>query len=74
MLELKEDTNGRNDFLLAPCSKETFEIIYKQEGPPPQLPRKSLHKPLERFGIGPDDIPVAFNIFMNVRFGARWPL
>ena len=29
MMEILEDTNGRNDFLLAPCSPETFQIMYK---------------------------------------------
>ena len=32
MMEIVEDTNGRNDFLLAPCSPETFEIMYNYNG------------------------------------------
>jgi len=28
MMKILEDTNGRNDFLLAPCSPETFKIMY----------------------------------------------
>lgn len=67
MFEIIEDTNGRNDFLLAPCSKETFEIIYKHEGYHPSC-HENLYKNLEPFGILPDDVPVAFNIFMNVHF------
>lgn len=65
MLEILEDTNGRNDFLLAPCSKETFEIIYNHEGYHPSC-HENLYKNLEKYGIGPDDIPVAFNVFMHV--------
>lgn len=65
MLEIIEDTNGKNDILLAPCSKETFEIIYNHEGYHPSC-HENLYTNLEPFGIGPDDIPVAFNIFMNV--------
>lgn len=65
MLEIIEDTNGRNDFLLAPCSRETFEIIYNHKGYHPSC-HENLYTNLEPYGIGPDDIPVAFNVFMNV--------
>lgn len=67
MMKIIEDTNGRNDFLLAPCSPETFEIMYDYEGYHPSC-FENLYKSLEPFGINPDDIPTAFNIFMNVRF------
>lgn len=66
MLEILEDTNGRNDFLLAPCSRETFEIIYNYQGYHPSC-HENLYQNLEPYGIGPDDIPVAFNVFMNVQ-------
>ena len=32
MMRIIEDTNGRNDFLLAPCSPMTFKIMYSHEG------------------------------------------
>ncbi len=67
MIEILEDTNGRNDFLLAPCSPETFKIMYKNEGYHPSC-FENLFTNLEPFGIEPDDIPTAFNIFMNVQF------
>ncbi len=67
MMEILEDTNGRNDFLLAPCSPETFEIMYgKNEYHPSCF--ENLSKNLEKFEIEPDDIPTAFNIFMNVQW------
>lgn len=67
MVEILEDTNGRNDFLLAPCSPETFQIMYgKKEYHPSCF--ENLHTHLEHFGIHRDDIPTAFNIFMNVQF------
>lgn len=67
MMAIKEDTNGRNDFLLAPCSPETFQIMYdKQDYHPSCL--DNLHQNLLKYGIGIDDIPTAFNIFMNVQF------
>ena len=69
MFEIVEDTNGRNDFLLAPCSPETFEIIYGTHEYHPSC-FENLHTNLQRFGIAPDDIPTAFNLFMNVQFAA----
>ncbi len=67
MMEILEDTNGRNDFLLAPCSPETFEVMYDYEGYHPSC-FENLYTSLEKFEIAPDDIPTAFNIFMNVQF------
>lgn len=67
MMEILEDTNGRNDFLLAPCCPETFKIMYKTEKYHPSC-FENLYTNLTQYGIEPDDIPTAFNIFMNVRF------
>ncbi len=67
MMKILEDTNGRNDFLLAPCSPETFTIIYKDKEYHPSC-FENLHTNLSKWDIKPDDIPVAFNIFMNVQF------
>src|SRR5690606_16576132 len=46
MMEIIEDTNGRNDFLLAPCSPETFKIMYNRSeerrvGKECRVPRES---------------------------------
>lgn len=70
MMKIVEDTNGRNDFLLAPCSKETFDIMYDFEGYHPSC-LENLYKSLEPFGLAIDDIPTAFNIFMHVQFGTN---
>lgn len=70
MMQIVEDTNGRNDFLLAPCSKETFEIMYEHTGYHPSC-LDNLAKNLAPMGIEQDDIPTAFNIFMNVQFDER---
>jgi len=67
MMEILEDTNGRNDFLLAPCSPETFQIIYNDHSYHPSC-FENLYTNLEKYGIAPDDVPTAFNIFMNVQF------
>ncbi len=66
MFTILEDRVGRHDFLLTPCSPETFEILYEgHEGYHPSC-LENLTKNLERFGILVDDVPTTFNIFMNV--------
>ena len=67
MMKIIEDTNGRNDFLLAPCSPETFKIMYNNEDYHPSC-FENLYTNLAKFDIEPDEIPTAFNIFMNVQF------
>lgn len=67
MMEIIEDTNGRNDFLLAPCSPETFQIMYNNHEEHPSC-LNNLITNLKKHEIEPDDIPTAFNIFMNVQF------
>lgn len=67
MVKIIEDTNGRNDFLLAPCDRKTFKHFYGIEEYHPSC-FENLYKNLEPYGIQKDDIPTAFNIFMNVVF------
>ena len=67
MMKILEDTNGRNDFLLAPCSPETFKIMYNNPDYHPSC-FENLYTNLKPFYIEPDDVPTAFNIFMNVQF------
>lgn len=67
MMKILKDTNGRNDFLLAPCSPETFQIMYKNPEYHPSC-FENLYTNLRKFDIEPDDVPTAFNIFMNVQF------
>lgn len=65
MLEIKEDTVGRHDFLLTPCSAEMFRIIYGEQ----HVHRGcfgNLAEALQPYGIAPDSIPICFNVFMNV--------
>ncbi|HSN60638.1 MAG TPA: urea carboxylase-associated family protein [Ferruginibacter sp.] len=65
MFEILEDTVGRHDFLLTPCSADTFRIMYGHTQPH-QGCFGNLCKALEPFGIQPDNIPVSFNVFMHV--------
>lgn len=69
MFTIVADDVGRHDFLLTPCSRETFEIIYKNTDPHPSC-FENLWRNLEDFGIAPDSIPTTLNLFMNVEVGA----
>lgn len=65
MFEIIEDTVGRHDFLLTPCSADTFRIIYGHTEPHRGC-LGNLTAALKEYGIGADDIPISFNIFMHV--------
>lgn len=65
MFEIIEDTVGRHDFLLAPCSAEMFRITYGHT----ELHHGcfgNLRNALAEYGIQGDNIPTCFNIFMHV--------
>ncbi len=70
MLTILEDHAPHHDFLLTPCSFDTFRHFY---------PDKPLHRgcfgnlaeALAPYGLAPDAIPTAFNIFMNVNVDAN---
>lgn len=66
MLTILEDSCGRHDFLLTPCSLEMFHKLYHVQGHHPSC-HENLYTNLSRWGILPDDIPTTFNIFMNVQ-------
>lgn len=66
LLEIQADSVGRHDFLLTPCSAEMFRIIYGDEQPHRGC-FGNLAAALAPYGIEADNIPTAFNIFMNVR-------
>jgi uncharacterized protein len=65
MCEIVEDTVGRHDFLLTPCSADTFRIIYGHTQPHRGC-FGNLCAALKDYGISPDAIPISFNIFMHV--------
>jgi uncharacterized protein len=65
MWTIVEDTVGRHDFLLTPCSLDTFRIIYGTSGHHPSC-FENLATALAAFGIPPDTIPTTLNVFMNV--------
>lgn len=65
MFRILDDSVGRHDFLLTPCSQEMFEILYQHQGHHPSC-FENLYRAFEPFGIRPDQIGTTFNIFMNV--------
>ena len=65
MFQIGEDRVRRHDFLLTPCSADTFRILYGHEHPHHGC-QGNLAAALAPYGITPDQIPVTFNVFMNV--------
>jgi uncharacterized protein YcgI (DUF1989 family) len=70
MFEIVEDTCGRHDFTLTPCSKDTFSIIYGETEGRPGC-EGNLAAALAPHGIDVDRIPIAFNVFMHVDVDGR---
>jgi uncharacterized protein YcgI (DUF1989 family) len=67
MVTIVEDTCGRHDFTLTPCSQQTFDLLYPEFGGAPHPScLDNLHFGLAPFGIRKDSIATSFNIFMNV--------
>ena len=70
MLEIVLDSVGVHDFLLTPCSYDTFRHFY-----PDLVPHRgcfgNLAEALAPYGVKPDRIPVAFNCFMHVEIDGR---
>jgi uncharacterized protein YcgI (DUF1989 family) len=67
MATIIEDSCGRHDFLLTPCSQQTFDLLYPElEGAYHPSCFENLSTGLGPFGVGPDQISTTFNIFMNV--------
>ena len=67
MLTVVEDTCGTHDFLLTPCSQQTFDILYPDFGGAPHPSCfANLVGALSPHGVDPDRIGTTLNIFMNV--------
>ncbi len=65
MAKIVEDKVGRHDFLLTPCSKETFSIIYSDKNPHHGC-EGNLLKAFSELGLNLSTMPTTFNVFMNV--------
>lgn len=65
LLSIVADDVGRHDFLLTPCSRDTFRICYDDHDPHRGC-FGNLAEALAPYGVIEDAIPSAFNCFMNV--------
>lgn len=66
MIRIGEDTVGRHDFLLTPCSQQTFDLLYPDhQGYHPSC-MENLTKAFAPRGVTADQIGTTFNAFMNV--------
>lgn len=69
MFTIMEDTCGRHDFTLTPCSKDTFRIIYGENEDRPGC-EGNLATALAAYDVSVDRIPIPFNVFMHVEIDA----
>ncbi len=69
LFSIVRDDVGTHDFLLAPCSRDTWRLCY--DGRHDDVPgcHGNLTTALAPFGIEADMIPTSFNVFMNVEVG-----
>lgn len=65
MFDIVEDTVESHDFLLTPCSKDTFRHFYPNEEPVPGC-HGNLVSAFAEFGIPEHLIGTTFNTFMHV--------
>jgi len=70
LLTIVRDDVGTHDFLLTPCSRETWRLCYG--GRHDDVPGcfGNLADALAPFGVAADAIPTTFNVFMHVRTDA----
>jgi uncharacterized protein YcgI (DUF1989 family) len=66
LLTIAHDDVGVHDFLLTPCSRDTWRLCYG--GDHDDIPGclGNLATALAPYGIPPDAIPTTFNVFMDV--------
>lgn len=68
MLSIVEDSCGRHDFLLAPCSQEINHG--HSDHTAPAYCHQILYSQLMGWDIDPDEIYTTFSIFMNVQLNS----
>lgn len=73
MAKIIEDKVGRHDFLLTPCSRDTFSIIYQDKNPHHGC-EGNLIKAFQELGIKLTSLPTTFNVFMNVQINEKGEL
>lgn len=73
MFEICEDTVEDHDFLLTPCSVDTFKHFYPEEEPVPGC-HGNLVNAFREYGIPAHLIGTTFNTFMNVEIAKNGKL
>lgn len=73
MFEIVEDRVSDHDFLLTPCSKDTFKHFYPDEQVVPGC-HGNLLDAFAPYGIKESQISTTFNTFMNVEISATGKL
>ena len=73
LLTIVRDDAGTHDFLLTPCSRDTWRLCYGGEHDDVPGCFGNLAAALAPFGIAPDAIPTTFNVFMRVELDAGRP-
>lgn len=68
VLKILEDTCGRHDFLVTPCSLQMFQML-GHEGYHPSC-QENLERALSQFPVNVAEIGSTFNIFMNIPIAA----
>lgn len=66
MFRIGDDTVGRHDFILAPCSQEMFDLLYPDHSGYHPSCLENLAGAFVPHGITSDQIGTTFNVFMNV--------
>jgi uncharacterized protein YcgI (DUF1989 family) len=71
LLTIVSDASATHDFLLTPCSRETWQICYGGDHDDVPGCFGNLAAALAPYGVAPDAIPTAFNVFMDVPLAAN---
>lgn len=66
LLTIVEDSVGRHDFLLTPCSLAMFALLYPEHRGYHPSCLENLSRSFAPHGVAPHEIGTTFNIFMNV--------
>ena len=69
LLTIVRDDAGVHDFLLTPCSRDTWRLCYGGDHDDVPGCFGNLAAALAPFGIAADAIPTCFNVFMHVAIG-----
>lgn len=69
LMTIVEDTCGRHDFLVTPCSLQMFRMMAGRDDIEHPSCLANLSRTLAAYDIDPSRITTTFNVFMNVPVG-----